>query len=43
MNRWIWTLASCVAATAVGYVALHPFTGLAQAQSAADPQYASNG
>jgi hypothetical protein len=43
MNRWIWTLASCVAATAVGYVALHPFTGLAQAQSASDPQYTTGG
>src|SRR5262249_52753091 len=30
MNRWIWTLASCVAATAAGWATLHPFTGLAQ-------------
>lgn len=43
MNRWIWTLASCAAATAAGWVALHPFAGLAQAQSASDPQYTSNG
>jgi hypothetical protein len=43
MNRWIWTLASCAAAAAAGWAALHPFTGLAQTQSASDPQYTSTG
>ncbi len=43
MNRWTWTLASCVAATAVGYVALQPYTGHAQSPSASDPRYTSNG
>jgi len=43
MNRWIWTLASCVAAAAAGAIALHPFTEQAQAQSTSDPQYTSSG
>ena len=43
MNRWIWTLASCVAAAAAGTIALQPLTEQAQAQSTSDPQYTSNG
>ena len=41
MNRSIWTLAACAAAAAAVTVALHPGAGIAQ--SASDPQYASNG
>jgi hypothetical protein len=36
-------LALCAAAGAAGYVALHPLTGIAQAQSTRDPQYTSSG
>jgi len=43
MNRWTWLLASCAAAGAAGYVALHPLTRIAQAQSTRDPQYTSSG
>jgi Cytochrome P460 len=41
MNRSIWTLAACAAAAAAVTVALQP--GAGTAQSASDPQYASNG
>jgi Cytochrome P460 len=43
MNRWTLMLASCAAAALAGYVALHPLTRNAQAQSPSDPQYTSGG
>ena len=43
MNRWPLTLAACAAAAAGCYIALHPLTGSAQAQSTRDPQYTGGG
>jgi hypothetical protein len=43
MLRWKWVLVAGAVVAAAGYVALHPFARIAQAQSTPDPQYASGG
>jgi hypothetical protein len=40
MNRWMWMLAWCAAAAVAGSAALHPITGIAQANL--EPRYDSD-